>query len=138
MKKILFLTNIERQIWFWQQAVALLDLNKVATEFSQCQISESTPWGKEWLALIEKQDLVLIKWMGTGLDCSILRNLSAFMQQAKIKHLFLVADAGQDNLSLGLSKEQENKIYKYLTNIVVRNLQKYSLITQTLILFLIT
>lgn len=113
MKRILFLTNIERQIWFWQQAVALLDLNKVATEFSQRQISESTPWGKEWLALIEKQDLVLIKWMGTGLDCSFLRNLSAFMQQAKIKHLFLIADAGQDNLSLGLNKEQENKIYKY-------------------------
>ena len=111
--KILFLTNIERQIYFWNQASESINQKGIKARCESKTIAESTPWGREWQTKLEAQDIILVRWMGTGLDCRFLQNTSSFLQERKIRHLFLVADAGNDLLKYGVSDEEEKRIYQY-------------------------
>ena len=111
--RILFLTNIERQIYFWNQAGSQLEEQGIEACCESKTITESTPWGQAWQNKLAGQDMILFRWMGTGLDCRFLQNASAFLQENKIRHLFLVGDAGNDLLKYGISADEEKRIHQY-------------------------
>ena len=113
MRKIIFLTNMEQQFFLWNQANEMLSIQKPETIYKSAMLQESTPWGQEWREQLSSAAMVIFRWMGTGLDCRFLRNASDFMQANKIRHLFLVEDAGDDVLQYGVRPEQENLIQQY-------------------------
>jgi len=115
VRKILFFTNIERQFYLWNQASEMIEKQKLETVCSSKMIQESTPWGEEWKGKLASADIIVFRWMGTGLDCRFLRNASEFMQQNKIRHLFLVEDVGDDLVQYDVQRKQEILIRQYFT-----------------------
>lgn len=122
MGNILFLTNIDRQLYLWRQAEKMLAQQRPAVPGSSKMIQESTPWGDEWQSRLAAAAIVICRWMGTGLDCRFLQNAAAFMRQNKIRHLFLVEDAGDDIIQYGITPRQELLLRRYFAYGGVDNL----------------
>ena len=115
MEKFLFISNIERQMYFWKQASEKIRAGAYGVLCEGKLVQEATPWGKEWEKKLASVDIVLIRWMGTGLDCRFVRTLSEYMQHQQIRHLFLVEDAGDDLLQYGIKPEEEHCIRQYFS-----------------------
>lgn len=115
MGKFIFLTNIDRQLYLWKQASEMTKTQNLNILCTSAMIQESTPWGAEWQDKLSSAQLVIFRWMGSGLDCRFLKAASAFMQQQQIRHLFLVEDAGDDVLQYDVQPEQEQIIRQYFT-----------------------
>lgn len=115
MEKFLFISNIERQMYLWKQASEKIRAGAFGVLCEGKLVQEATPWGKEWEKKIASADIVLIRWMGTGLDCRFVRMMSEHMQRQQIRHLFLVEDAGDDLLQYGIKPEEEHCIRQYFS-----------------------
>lgn len=114
MADILFMANVERHYSFFQKAYE----NNLAEDFPVARVESflldgSEVWDQSWAKRVSQAHFVIVPWMGTGLDTAFLKKLSIFMQQNKVKHIFLVEDAGDDLLSYGLTQEIEAKIKAY-------------------------
>ena len=107
MGKILFLTNIERKFYMMNKAREKLMGQGILSEDCQCrQINEGTPWGVEWEKRLSKYDIVVLKWMGTGMDTPFLRKLAEYLVKRKITSLLIMADGDGENKNYGFSQEE--------------------------------
>jgi len=115
MGKILFLTNIERNFYMMNRAKEKLVEQGILSKDCLCrQINEGTPWGVEWEKTLSKYDVVVVKWMGTGMDTPFLRKVAAYLERKKITSLLIMADGDGENKNYGFSQEEILFLKKYL------------------------
>lgn len=114
MSKLLFLTNVIRRMGVMQQTVTRLqNENSLFSESSCHWITESTTWDKKWEKELYSCHLLMMKWMGTGLDTPFLKRCVRVLQERKIPYYIDAAGTDEGELSYGLSKEQLARIKQY-------------------------
>lgn len=109
MQKILFLTNINRQLAMMQAAV-----NESAVQKGCCMwIDQEITWTDKWQQILSSAGCVVIKWMGTGLDTSFLKQAAAYLQD---NNKIFYIDAASDSSGMysnRLLTEQLVQLKKY-------------------------
>ncbi|HWQ61700.1 MAG TPA: cobaltochelatase subunit CobN, partial [Negativicutes bacterium] len=114
MGSILFLTNMEQQYAMMNRAKE--DLAAELPEDAAARLlNDAEPWSGAWEKAFRGSDMVLFTWMGTGLNTKFLKQASEYMQQHKIRHLYLVPDPGDDVLEYGLTPEETQTIRQYIS-----------------------
>lgn len=69
MSKVVFLSNVDRRFAMMQVALQQLQQENLLSNDSVCaKLSDNTVWNDEWQKLLEDADILLLKWMGAGLD----------------------------------------------------------------------
>ena len=83
MSKVVFLSNVDRRFAMMQVALQQLQQENLLSNDSVCvKLSDNTGWNDEWQKLLEDADILLLKWMGAGLDifskncCHLLKNIN--------------------------------------------------------------
>lgn len=114
MAKVLFLTNVIRRIGMMQQTLERLQQeNKLDSSCECCWITENTAWDTNWQDKLAGTDVLLMKWMGTGLDTPFLQRCLKYLQMHKIAYYIDAAGSDEPQLSAGLTAEQVTNIKKY-------------------------
>ena len=79
MSKVVFLSNVDRRFAMMQVALQQLHQENLLSNDSVCaKLSDNTVWNDEWQKLLEDADILLIKWMGAGLDIPFFKKLLPF------------------------------------------------------------
>lgn len=116
MFKIVFLTNIIRKMGIMQQTLtALQNENKISEKSACLWITENTEWDNEWSKNLGSADIVLIKWMGTGLDTPFLKKCQHFLEANKIIYFIEADDIKNNNFIKGFNQKQIDLIKRYMS-----------------------
>ena len=114
MSKILFLTNVIRRMGMMQQTVERLQREEKISNACACHwITEKTAWDKKWSDNLSDTDVVLLKWMGSGLDTPFLKNLLKFLDGKKIPYYIDAAGTNEGELKFGFNPEQLATLKQY-------------------------
>ena len=114
MSKILFLTNVIRRMGMMQQTVERLQREQKLSSACACHwITDQTQWDKKWVETLTTTDVVLLKWMGSGLDTPFLKNLVKFLDDKKIPYYIDAAGTNEGELKYGFSPEQLATLKQY-------------------------
>ena len=114
MSKILFLTNVIRRMGMMQQTVERLQREEKISNVCACHwITEKTVWDKKWSDNLSDTDVVLLKWMGSGLDTPFLKNLLKFLDGKKIPYYIDAAGTNEGELKYGFTPEQLVTLKQY-------------------------
>lgn len=110
--KILYITNVIRRLGMMQQSLEKLQNEQKLASSCACHwIDNDTIWDAKWEKEITNTKMVVLKWMGTGLDTPFLQKLVAELKRLKIKY-YINADSGCE-IFQGLSAEQLLDIKNY-------------------------
>ncbi|MCQ2373024.1 MAG: cobaltochelatase subunit CobN [Phascolarctobacterium sp.] len=110
--KILYLTNIARRLGMMQQGLEKLQQEGKLDNGSHCYwIDSNTVWDNEWEQRFKQAELVLIRWMGTGLDTPFLSKTIASLKLWKTPY-FCKADTASEEIQK-LTAEQLSTIKGY-------------------------
>ncbi|HIU63576.1 MAG TPA: cobaltochelatase subunit CobN [Candidatus Avacidaminococcus intestinavium] len=115
MGKILYLTNIDRRYAMMKKALNELQQEK-GMLLANCEchkISERAVWSTEWETKLIDTDVLMLKWMGSGLDTLFLRKLVPFIQKNNIRFYIDAAGTEENELVDGLSAEDVHQIKLY-------------------------
>ena len=104
---ITFITNMKRYFNLLQQEQEVVEKLVEGLCLQVYLLAEDACWDGNWIEKFQSADLVLLPWMGTGLDQPFLQRTVRFMQQRKIRYFCLVENSGEDKVSLGFSEEQQ-------------------------------
>ena len=116
MGKIMFLTNMEQQHTMMSQAKKILcEEGLLKVPASSALLTDAEKWSDRWEKEFLTSDMILFTWMGTGLNTKFLKKSSEFMQKHKIKHLYLIADPGNDVLEYGITPAEKAVIQRYIS-----------------------
>lgn len=114
MSKILFLTNVIRRMGMMQQTVERLQREQKVSNDCACHwITDKTIWDKKWEENLRTTDVVLLKWMGSGLDTPFLKKLVQFLDARKIPYYIDAAGTNEGELKFGFTPEQLATLKKY-------------------------
>lgn len=115
MAKLLFVTNMEQQHTMMNKAKnALCEEGLLTVPAESALLTDVELWGEVWEKTLLSSDMILFTWMGTGLNTKFLKKSSEFMQKHNIKHLYLIADPGDDVLEYGITPGEKTKIQQYI------------------------
>ena len=79
MSKVVFLSNVDRRFAMMKVALQQLQQENLLSNDSVCvKLSDNTVWNDEWQKLLEDADILLLKWMGAGLDTHFFKKLLPF------------------------------------------------------------
>ncbi len=112
MGKILFLTNVIRRMGMMQQTLEQVQ-KEMTAEGSCIWITDKTEWDGAWQQRISEAQLILVKWMGTGMDTPFLRQFLAQIQKKKIPHYIDAAGTSEGEYSLQLSAAEVQAVKEY-------------------------
>ena len=76
-------------------------------------LTDSTQWDKKWQQELQSTDLVLMKWMGSGLDTPFLQKLLPYMQKLRLPFYIDASGSKEGELSQNLSAQQIAIIKQY-------------------------
>lgn len=110
---ITFITNMKRYFNLLQQEQEVVEKLVEGLCLQVYFPADDACWDGNWIEKLQQADLVLLPWMGTGLDQAFLQRTVRFMQQRKIRYFCLVENSGKDKVSLGISEEQQQLIRQY-------------------------
>lgn len=114
MSKILFVTNVIRRMGMMQQTLDKLQQERRLSGECACRwITEATAWDKKWERELGSTDLLLLKWMGTGLDTPFLQKCLEFIKRRGIPYYIDAAGTDENELSHGLTQEQLQAVREY-------------------------
>lgn len=114
MSKIIFLTNVIRRMGMMQQMLDKLQKETKIDAGCSCQwITETTTWDPKWQSRLQNADILVMKWMGTGLDTPFLQKCLQYIKQSKIPFYIDAAGSKDGELFSGLSAEQIAIIKQY-------------------------
>ena len=114
MSKILYMTNVIRQLGMMQQTRDRLLQEGKLSPASECQwLTETTAWDAAWQERLQDSAFVYLKWMGTGLDTPFLRKLVAYLKKLQKKYYIDAAGSDVNELKAGLGQEQLVTIRNY-------------------------
>lgn len=114
MSKILFVTNVIRRMGMMQQTLDKLQQERRISGECACRwITEAMAWDKKWEQELGSTDLLLLKWMGTGLDTPFLQKCLEFVKRRGIPYYIDAAGTDENELSHGLTQEQLQAVREY-------------------------
>lgn len=114
MSKIIFLTNVIRRMGIMQQMLDKLQKEeKVASDCSCQWITETTEWDKKWQSRLQNVNILIMKWMGTGLDTPFLQKCLQYIKQRKVPFYIDATGSKEGELFDGLTLEQIALIKQY-------------------------
>ena len=114
MCKILFLTNVIRRMGMMQQTLDRLQQEGKLDGSCACRwLTDSTQWDKKWQQELQSTDLVLMKWMGSGLDTPFLQKLLPYMQKLRLPFYIDASGSKEGEMSQNLSAQQIAIIKQY-------------------------
>ena len=111
--KIALFTNISRSYCLHRQNMERLMQEAPRIEGRGWLFESGTEWSAEWSARFDEADVILILWMGTGLDTPFLRQAVRRMERRGSRYLILVENPGTDKVSAGFSPEQIRRTWQY-------------------------
>ena len=111
--KIALFTNISRNYCLHRQNMERLMQEAPRIEGRGWLFESGTEWSAEWAARFDEADVILILWMGTGLDTPFLRQAVRRMERRGSRYLILVENPGTDKVSAGFSPEQIRRTWQY-------------------------
>ena len=111
--KIALFTNISRSYCLHRQNMERLMQEAPRIEGRGWLFESGTEWSAEWEARFDEADVILILWMGTGLDTPFLRQAVRRMERRGSRYLILVENPGTDKVSAGFSPEQIRWTWQY-------------------------
>ena len=76
-------------------------------------LTDSTQWDKKWQQELQSTDLVLMKWMGSGLDTPFLQKLLPYMQKLRLPFYIDASGSKEGEMSQNLSAQQIAIIKQY-------------------------
>ena len=87
MSKVVFLSNVDRRFAMMQVALQQLQQENLLSNDSVCvKLSDNTGWNDEWQKLLEDADILLLKWMGAGLDTHFFKKLLPFIKKHQLRY----------------------------------------------------
>lgn len=94
------MTNVVRRMAMMQDTLAALQSEPGNMHSpAVCRwITDNTAWDATWPLELRGCGLVLVKWMGTGLDTPFLNQLLAWLKQYKVPYYIDAAGADQPEL----------------------------------------
>ncbi|MGP1365790.1 MAG: cobaltochelatase subunit CobN [Schwartzia sp. (in: firmicutes)] len=111
--KIALFTNISRSYCLHRQNLERLAREAPRIEGLGWLFESGTEWSAEWAARLDEADVILILWMGTGLDTPFLRQAVRRMERRGSRYLILVENPGTDKVSAGFSPEEIRRTWQY-------------------------
>ena len=111
--KIALFTNISRSYCLHRQNMERLMQEAPRIEGRGWLFESGTEWSAEWAARFDEADVILILWMGTGLDTPFLRQAVRRMERRGSRYLILVENPGTDKVSAGFSPEHIRRTWQY-------------------------
>lgn len=111
--KIALFTNISRSYCLHRQNMERLMQEAPRIEGRGWLFESGTEWSAEWAARFDEADVILILWMGTGLDTPFLWQAVRRMERRGSRYLILVENPGTDKVSAGFSPEQIRRTWQY-------------------------
>ncbi len=115
MSKILFLTNVLREMGMMQKTLGKLQRETAFSPESACGwITENTEWNEHWQEQLQHTGLLFIKWMGTGLDTPFLKECLHYAQRQGMAYYLRCDDSDEGCYVGGLTAAQRDNIQKYL------------------------
>lgn len=80
--KIIFLTNVIRRMGMMQQTMERLQSEQKLDACCACHwITEATAWDAKWQQELKSSQLLVMKWMGTGLDTPFLQRCVRLLRE---------------------------------------------------------
>ena len=64
-------------------------------------------WSLSWQERLSGCSLVVLTWMGSGLDTSFLKKTAQYLQKKKIPHVLLLSDKESGDPAYGVSDEEK-------------------------------
>ena len=114
MSKVIFLTNVIRRFGVMQQTLEKLQQSGAMSSESACYwITEATQWESKWERELRSADVVLVKWMGTGLDTPFLQRFVRELQRLHLPFYIDAAGSKEGELSQKLTPQQLEIIKRY-------------------------
>lgn len=114
MSKVIFLTNVIRRFGVMQQTLEKLQQSGAMSRESACHwITEATQWEGKWERELRSSDVVLVKWMGTGLDTPFLQRFVRELQRLRLTFYIDAAGSKEGELSQKLTPQQLEIIKRY-------------------------
>lgn len=114
MSKVIFLTNVIRRFGVMQQTLEKLQQSGAMSRESACHwITEATQWESKWERELRSSDVVLVKWMGTGLDTPFLQRFVCELQRLGLTFYIDAAGSKEGELSQKLTPQQLEIIKRY-------------------------
>lgn len=114
MSKILFVTNVIRRMGMMQQTLDRLQQERRLSGECACRwITETTAWDKKWEQELGSTDLLLLKWMGTGLDTPFLQRCLAFVKRKGLPYYIDAAGTDENELVQALTPKQVQTVREY-------------------------
>ncbi len=115
MSKILFFTNAIRRMGIMQKTLEHAQRENLIGPKSACKwITSSTEWSDAWKKDIQDADMILIKWMGAGVNTPFLQTLLKQAKQNKIRFYVDAAGLDEEDMFHGLSTIELDAIRNYL------------------------
>ena len=114
MSKIIFLTNVIRRMGMMQQTLEKLQQDtKVSAECACHWITDKTVWEAKWEKELKACDMVVMKWMGAGLDTPFLQRILREMKHLNLPFYIDASGSKEGEVSQNLSVKQLADIKKY-------------------------
>lgn len=112
--KVIFLTNVIRRMGMMQQTMEKLQQEGKLDNACACRwITDATVWEDKWHKELSSSKLVIMKWMGTGLDTPFLQRCVSLLKQLRLPFYIDAAGSKEGELAQGLTPEQLAVIKKY-------------------------
>ena len=112
--KVIFLTNVIRRMGMMQQTMEKLQQEGKLDNACACRwITDATAWDDKWHKELAGSKLVIMKWMGTGLDTPFLQRCVSLLKQLRLPFYIDAAGSKEGELAQGLTPEQLAVIKKY-------------------------
>lgn len=111
MSKVVFLSNVDRRFAMMQVALQQLQQENLLSNDSVCaKLSDNTVWNDEWQKLLEDADILLLKWMGAGLDTPFFKKLLPFIKKHQLRYYIDAAGTEEEELVSGIEKNDLEKL----------------------------
>ena len=105
--KVIFLTNVIRRMGMMQQTMEKLQQEGKLDNACACRwITDATAWDDKWHKELAGSKLVIMKWMGTGLDTPFLQRCVSLLKQLRLPFYIDAAGSKEGELAQGLTPEQ--------------------------------
>ena len=115
MSKVVFLSNVDRRFAMMKVALQQLQQENLLSNDSVCvKLSDNTVWNDEWQKLLEDADILLLKWMGAGLDIPIFSKTAAnLLKNHQLRYYIDAAGTEEEELVSGIEKNDLEKLKAY-------------------------
>ena len=114
MSKVVFLSNVDRRFAMMQAALEQLQQENLLSKDSVCaKLSDDTVWNDEWQKLLHDADILLLKWMGAGIDTPFLKKLLSFFKQKQLLYYIDAAGTEEEELVYGIEKTDLEQLKAY-------------------------